>query len=779
MSSHWLMGVARRANLSGTEDLDVPADTPTAEAWRIVSEASGLDAGSLAEVLAKIFSLDSADLDAAARTATRLIPGDLARRFHVMPLRDMERQIVIATANPTDLEAEQAVAFASGRTAVMQIASPTAIAQAIDAAYAPDKAIESLLETVDGGADRVIELVQEEDVGGPDLQPEELAGGPVVRLTNIIFTEADRLGASDVHIQPAGSGGVVRFRVDGVLRQGMSMPLPVLARVVSRVKIMAQLDIADRLRPQDGRARIDVGRNRYDLRISTVPANGTEKAVIRLLPEAREFSLTDVGMEDEDREAFTRLVKHREGIVLVTGPTGSGKTTTLYAALQQIATDDVNVMTVEDPVEYQVAGLTQIQVEKKQNVTFASALRAILRQDPDVIFVGEIRDGETAEMAAQASLTGHLVLSTLHTNDAVGAVRRLADLGLDLATVSETLRGVVAQRLVRTVCADCAVKLEGTLPAEQQALAERFGVSPKVTALGCESCGQTGYKGRKPLLEVFTVTPKIAAMINDGASHGDLQAAALAQGMRSLQDAGVRRVAAGETTLEEVERVLGDLSGPRARRSQPRAAEVAGRGPEAPTPDTASPSASVGGFAATPPPAGPTAPGSASAANPATAAPGPPTGATPAAMSPAAGSQEPAPGSNGGAPSILVVDDDPASRFLVGALLERGGFSVSEHDGGASALEALGRSSDFSLMVLDLDMPDMGGREVLAAVRSRAETATLPVIILTASLDEGADIELIEAGADDYLQKPVDPHRLLTRVKATLRRQTWDTVNIG
>ncbi len=270
-------------------------------------------------------------------------------------------------------------------------------------------------------------LIEEDDDPTPSL--EEAASGPLVNLTNVILKEAVESGASDIHLQPMAHGGVIRYRIDGVLRNSGTMPLSVLTRVVSRIKIMARLDIADRLRPQDGRARVGFGNRQVDLRISTVPTRNAEKMVIRILDAEEAKALEEVGFLEPELSHFRHFLTHREGIVVVTGPTGSGKTTTLYAALQHIHDEDINIMTVEDPVEYELPGLTQIQVETKQGVTFAGALRAILRQDPDVVFVGEIRDLETAQIAAQASLTGHLVLSTLHTNDAVGTIGRFTDIG--------------------------------------------------------------------------------------------------------------------------------------------------------------------------------------------------------------------------------------------------------------------------------------------------------------------------------------------------------------
>jgi type II secretory ATPase GspE/PulE/Tfp pilus assembly ATPase PilB-like protein/CheY-like chemotaxis protein len=337
----------------------------------------------------------------------------------------------------------------------------------------------------------------------------------------------------------------------------LQLPMSALNRVVSRIKVLAKLDIADRMRPQDGRARIEIQGKTFDLRVSTVPTRESEKAVIRVLRSDTAKKLDDMGMADNELSRIRQLLSHHEGIVVVTGPTGSGKTTTLYAALKEIASGEVNVITVEDPVEYELPGITQIQVETKRGVTFASALRAVLRQDPDVIFVGEIRDTETAQIAVQAAMTGHLVLATLHTNDATSAVSRLADLGLDRPSISATLRGALAQRLVRRLCSQCSVPATSPLPEPEASLAARAGVTPTKRAVGCPSCGGTGYRGRVPVLEVFVSTPALATAIAKGAPVLELQDAATTAGMRLLRQTALEKVAQGVTTLSEVDRVIG------------------------------------------------------------------------------------------------------------------------------------------------------------------------------------------------------------------------------
>ena len=728
-SRHWIQHAAKREGLEGADDIRTLAHATVREAWEAAMSACSVDAPTLAAVLARSFRTQVADFSLAEPTAAKLLPASVARRYQVFPLRDWDRALVVATADPTNNQAEKEIGFASGRTPHLQIAPPDEIASAIDASYSPDRVAEALLEGVSESVDNIIEVVGFTDEP-EEVSAEESATGPVVRLTNLILLEAIERGASDIHIQPVATGGVVRYRVDGVLRSGMQMPNPVLTRVVSRIKVMSRLDIADRLRPQDGRARMLVEGQAYDLRISTVPTRRAEKVVVRVLSPAQTHALEDTHIHPAEVERLRQVLSNRDGIFVVTGPTGSGKTTTMYAALREIATEDVNIMTVEDPIEYDLPGLTQIQVEPKQGVTFGSALRAILRQDPDVVFVGEIRDEETAETAAQASLTGHLVLATLHTNDAVSAIRRFTDLGLDNATVADTLRAGFAQRLLRRVCPRCAQPVRGPLSAIEEFLAQRYGVQPTVRATGCHECQHHGYRGRLPVVELFLSSLAVQRMIIEGASMRAIREQVRAEGMRTLLEAALQRVRDGETTLEEVARVVGD-EGEGSLRSVPlpSATEIHDHRESAPMR-----------------PAQPTP----------TIRPVPPL--------------ELGEDDDEAAPHVLVVDDDGASRAIARGLLEREGYRVSEAADGSESLVMLARGEAFDLMVLDLDMPTLGGRETLRAVRGSVSTAGLPVVVLTGTQDPQAEIELMEQGADDYIRKPIDPPRFVTRVKATLRR---------
>lgn len=554
---HWLVDIARRAGLVGSDRLIVPVATPVGDAWRSAADQLGTTPEGLLGEIADQLRIAVADLAAASPLATRLLPEKTARRFVVCPLRLSDRQIVVATADPYDLEMEQSVAFASGRTAVFELATPAQIDRALARLYARSGDPTAGFADIEHppGIENAVEVIQE--VGPDVIGSDDAEAAPVIRLTNLILQSAFRERASDVHCEPGPDGGVVRFRVDGVMRLHMRLPMVAMNRVVSRIKILARLDIADRLRPQDGRARVRIDGSELDLRISTVPTRDAEKAVIRLLRHDTSKSLDDLALGERERRTIRQMIGHRNGVVIVTGPTGSGKTTTQYACIRELASGEVNISTVEDPIEYELPGVTQMQVEPKRNFTFATALRAILRQDPDVILVGEVRDLETAEIAVRASMTGHLVLTTLHTNDAAGAVARLVDLGVERSVISSSLRGVLAQRLVRRVCPDCAEPV--TEPDELlAALARKYGVAPGVRARGCDACGQSGYRGRMMVVETLVVGTAMQDLITRGATAQEIQRAAVAGGMAPMLHSALERVRAGETTLQEVERVLGE-----------------------------------------------------------------------------------------------------------------------------------------------------------------------------------------------------------------------------
>jgi len=376
---------------------------------------------------------------------------------------------------------------------------------------------------------------------------------PIVRLLNAILVEALKEKASDIHIEPYENEVRVRFRLDGVLRTVLSPAVQIAPLLISRIKVMSKLDIAEKRLPQDGRMTAMLGGRSIDMRISTIPSSRGERIVMRLLDKSTsKLRVADLGMNEQDRNRLGQLIDRPHGIILVTGPTGSGKTTTLYAALQQLDGSTHNIMTVEDPVEYELPGISQTQINLRAGMTFARGLRAILRQDPDVILIGEIRDGETAEIATQASLTGHLVLATLHTNTAVGAIARLRDLGVDSFLLASTLRGVVAQRLVRRLCEHC--KQAGAANEYQAQLLKVAVSTPVYRAAGCEHCKHTGFSGRLALFELIEMDTGLQNLIHEDKGEAELEKAVRAR-VPSIRDAGFAHVAQGITTIEEVLRV--------------------------------------------------------------------------------------------------------------------------------------------------------------------------------------------------------------------------------
>jgi type IV pilus assembly protein PilB len=428
--------------------------------------------------------------------------------------------------------------------------------------YGTDQAVgQALSELIRDTEETEIEIGQrpaEEELSTAELatQAEE---APVVRIVNMIITQALRLGASDIHIQPEAQRVRIRYRVDGMMTDQMTVPKKVQNSVISRVKIMADMDIAEKRAPQDGRITLRVDRKDFDFRVSTLPNVHGEKVVMRVLDKSSiSVGLHKLGLSEGDRERLENMITRPYGILLITGPTGSGKSTTLYALLQRVNTGEKNIITIEDPVEYEVGGLTQAQVNEKAGITFAAGLRTILRQDPDIVMVGEIRDGETAIIATEAALTGHLVLSTLHTNDAPGAVTRMLDMGIEPFLIASSVIGVEAQRLLRLICERCKEAYEPP-PAALRRLGLDAEASTKVVfyrGAGCENCRGTGYRGRIGCFELMQVDDSLRDLILQRAPTHELRERALAHGMTLLRDDAIRKVLEGLTTVEEALRVV-------------------------------------------------------------------------------------------------------------------------------------------------------------------------------------------------------------------------------
>jgi type II secretion system protein E len=484
-----------------------------------------------------------------------------ARRFKVIPVGFGESGLIVAVSDPLDIDTIDSLSFLLQREIELVCASPDKIRQALIKYYGTaDEASNVLLEQIGHEVDLGVEIIE-----GGDISATDEADAPIIRMVSMLLIEAHRLGASDVHLEPLDKKFRVRFRIDGVLQEMQAPPKRLQSAIVSRLKIMTgSMSIAEKRLPQDGRIQVKIARKPIDLRVSTIPTNHGESVVMRVLDKSSlMLGLPELGFFSDDQETFERLLRLPDGILLVTGPTGSGKTSTLYSCLNFINKPDRKIITVEEPIEYQMNGINQVQVNTDVGMTFPVALRSILRQAPNIIMIGEIRDLETATIATNASLTGHLVFSTLHTNDAPSAVARLVDIGVQPFLVASSVRAIMAQRLVRRLCPEC--KQPGELSeTELRALnleASQLNDAQVMTPVGCEHCRQTGYKGRMGIFEIFIIGDNVRHMINNRQSTLSLRQRSRELGMRTLREDGVRKVLAGLTSAEEVISItLGDVN---------------------------------------------------------------------------------------------------------------------------------------------------------------------------------------------------------------------------
>ncbi len=483
-----------------------------------------------------------------------LIPESLAKRYHLIPIFRTGDTLTIATADPLNVVALDDIRIKTKSNIEPAVATESEIMNAINQYYGTGGSIEDVIKSID-----IKTLGLEE--GKEELEPEKLKNiaeeAPIIKLVNLIIMQAIRDKASDIHVEPEEDDLKIRFRVDGILHEQATIPKHLQAAVLSRMKIMSDLDIATKRIPQDGRFRINLEATQIDMRVSSLPTIHGENIVMRLLDtKSILLGLEQLGFDEKNLLLFKSIIVRPHGIILVTGPTGSGKTTTLYSALNVINTPDKNIITVEDPVEYQLKGVRQSQMNVKAGLTFATGLRSILRQDPDIIMVGEIRDLETAEIAIQAALTGHLVFSTLHTNDAPSSLTRLTDMGVEPFLISSSVIGIIAQRLVRTICSSCKQAYTPS-PEVLKELSVEFK-DPNVKfykGKGCKICKNTGYKGRLGIFEFLTLTDKIRDMVLAKISSSQIKRAAQDNGMKTLREDGIAKVLAGSTTIDEVIRV--------------------------------------------------------------------------------------------------------------------------------------------------------------------------------------------------------------------------------
>jgi type IV pilus assembly protein PilB len=703
----------------------------------------------IANGLANALGLDMVDIarTAISPAAARLVPRSVADRYCVMGVEWADGRLTLAMSDPTDVVALDDVRlYTKARTIAVVVATESGIREHLNRAWSLEEDASDVADMFDG-------LVEEMAAAEAADDTSDVDGTPVVRLVNVILSDAVRARASDIHLQPELDGLRVRYRIDGLLRDVMTVPRSAAPSITSRVKIVSGLDIAERRRPQDGRTRMNVDGDSIDARVSTLPSMHGEKVVIRLLARGEGvLPLSRVGFTERQLDAILETLVAPQGLVLITGPTGSGKTSTLYSAVSQMRTPDRNIVTLEDPVEVQLRGITQVQTNDRAGLTFAAGLRSVLRQDPDVVLVGEIRDTETAELALRASLTGHMVFSTLHTNDASAAVTRLVDMGVEPFLIASSLTLVVAQRLVRVPCQRCVGPYQPS-PRTLQLLGvteEDVAKGNVVRGRGCDQCGQTGYLGRTAIFEVLPVDAGLRAVLTARPTESAIRSAARAAGVSSLRGDGIARALRGETTLEEVLRVtqVDSSSGPRCHSCHrsveddmafcPWCAASVERG-------------SCAGCARRLDPEWRVCPWCRHGRDTSIVVPG--TDATPDAPRRA---------------RVAVVDDDPSILEFVRVALE----DVCEVVTAATAEEALriAATEDLDAMVLDLVLPDLSGIELTRLLRADTRTALLPLLLLTGSDDALLRTEAYHAGADLFVSKPVEPATLEANVCLLLER---------
>ncbi|HEY3249333.1 MAG TPA: GspE/PulE family protein [bacterium] len=512
--------------------------------------AEGVREQDIIRALAEQLSIPVIDLyrEGVDPRAAALLPEALARKYRALPVRKEGNRLLLAMADPLDVVAYDDVAIATGLLVSPAIAPEAEVLAGIERTYGLGEHARGIIEEIAPSA---------EDVEG--ALPVEEPDAPIVRLANLILAQAITDRASDIHIEPTETAVRVRYRVDGVLNTVMNVPRHAYATLVSRMKVMARMNVAERRLPQDGSFSLTAEGRTVDFRVSTIPLIYGERVALRLLDKSRAIlSLPDLGMDEKSKKRFESLIKLPNGIILVSGPTGSGKTSTLISALQMLNTVERNIITVEDPVEYQIPGINQMEVNTRAGLTFANALRSIVRQDPDILMVGEIRDVETAEIATHASLTGHLVFSTIHTTDAPAVVARLLDMGVEPFLIASALAGAVAQRLVRVLCPHCkrpAAAQPELVMAVKSYVGDTAGAVQINERVGCVHCRYSGYLGRTGLFELLVMNEKLRQLVVRRASTSELAEAARAEGMRTMREDGLVKVARGITTVEEVLRV--------------------------------------------------------------------------------------------------------------------------------------------------------------------------------------------------------------------------------
>lgn len=731
-SAEWLRGT-----LSGLLSDEQIATMAAADdhPWTTVLRKQWATNDAILAALSARFRVRIANLHDVSAEALEAVTEPLARRYQILPLAISDSSVDIATSNPFDLDCERNLAFVLGRSVRTALASPDDIAQRLDELYGAGNRIQELMEdTASDESDTTVADTPDSLAQVNGLEHDR----PIVRLVDRIVAKAIQLRSSDIHLEPQEAGVMVRYRIDGVMQSDSLIPRALALPLVARVKIMARLDIADRMRPQDGRARVTVSAGFVDLRISTLPAALGEKVVIRILDTRQTvLALDSLGLAADDVQRIESLLEAREGLVCVTGPTGSGKTTTLYSIVRHIQQRGVNIVTVEDPVEYRLQGIVQVQVNEKTGLTFPAALRSILRQDPDVILIGEIRDRDTAQIAVQAALTGHLVLTTLHTIDAASAIVRLADVGVPGYKTAAALKGVIAQRLIRRLCDVCRAPASDPLPS---AVRNHIPFATTLRPVGCKACKNTGFHGRLAVTEILVCDESVERRITAGESTQRIYEAAREAGMHSLWESGVDHVRTGETSVDELLRVLelpASIAAPAAGR----------RATDTLTLDDPRPPLPMVAERRTPPVSPPVFHGLAFDLLDEH------TLSTPHKQ------------------TVLVALASADARAALRPILVEHGFVVRESMDGPGALEATDRIRPDAI-ILDPHLPRLDGLSVLAKLHARSTTSRIPVLVYATTADDDSEIRAFELGATDYLSGSLRPRILVARVHAMMDRGT-------
>ncbi|MFC2061630.1 ATPase, T2SS/T4P/T4SS family [Elusimicrobiota bacterium] len=661
-----------------------------------------------AKMSSKLFKMPVTDLrnELIDTSITKIIPYEVARRHGVLPVRREKNLLIVAMSDPVDvvaLDNIQSIVNANTKTFLRLkpiLSRKSQISESIGKIYNADDMIYDLLKNVIDDKENPPDN-KKKDNERMEVSVLQNEHGPVARLINFVLNDGIKARTSDIHIEPQEDSIRIRYKVDGDLREIIKVPRNLLHSLIARIKVMARLDLAETRKPQDGRSSITVFGRNIDLRISVIPTFHGEKVVIRVLdPDQVKVRLNELGFAERELNMFMGAAKKPQGMILLTGPTGAGKTLTLYAGLNYIKNDKVNIITIEDPVEYMLDGLTQIQVNPVKDVTFASGLKSILRQDPNVILVGEIRDKETAEIAFKSSLTGHLVFSALHANSSVSAITRLLDLGLEPYLISSSLILIVAQRLVKLICPHCKVPYtpdEETMNKCRNHL-DKLNIREFYRGGKCKECNYSGFLSRTAIFELLKINEPIRNIIINGGSGDEVLREAKKQSFRSLMESGMEKVAQGLTTLEEVLNVA-DIE------------QDSGQGQ---SPDELKRKR-----------------------------------------------------------KILIADDEENIRDVLESRFENMGYEVVSSKNGREAVESAFKEKP-DLIIMDVMMPEMNGYEATKVLRSKLETASIPILMLTAKKDVESEIKGLNLGADDYMGKPFEGERLIARVNMLLKRRYND-----